>query len=140
MPVGAQMVIVLKAFVEHCVSLVLGHPFEFSWLEVSQTDVSHPFLLVPCDCLLPVTQSHRSSFCYKIVVRETEDRQLLHFCLAFLRGTLARRRSTCFGSTNLSIPWSGSFLSSTGRSKLRIPKPPSVSSPQPRASSASSPS
>src|SRR6266849_11077599 len=41
MSVGAQMVIVLKAFVEHCVSLVLGHPFEFSWLDVSQTDVFH---------------------------------------------------------------------------------------------------
>src|SRR5580692_10718090 len=41
MSVGAQMVIVLKAFVEHSVSLVLGHPFEFSWLDVSQTDVFH---------------------------------------------------------------------------------------------------
>src|ERR1700726_2654570 len=41
MSVGAQMVVVLKAFVEHCVSLVLGHPFECSWLEVSQTDVFH---------------------------------------------------------------------------------------------------
>ena len=41
MSVGAQMVVVLKAFVEHCVSLVLGHPFEFSWLDVSQTDVFH---------------------------------------------------------------------------------------------------
>src|SRR6266566_6571208 len=39
--VGAQMVVVLKAFVERCVSLVLGHPFEFPWLEVSQTDVFH---------------------------------------------------------------------------------------------------
>src|SRR4029077_2110861 len=46
MSVGAQMVVVRKAFVEYCVSLVLGHPFEFSWLEVSQTDVFHPFLLV----------------------------------------------------------------------------------------------
>jgi hypothetical protein len=27
MSVGAQMIIVLKAFVEHGVSLVLGHPF-----------------------------------------------------------------------------------------------------------------
>src|SRR5829696_5503124 len=44
MSVGAQMVVVLKAFVEYCVSLVLSHPFEFSWLEVSQTDVSHRFL------------------------------------------------------------------------------------------------
>ena len=41
MPAGAQMIIVLKAFVEHCVSPVLCHPFEFSWLEVSQTDVFH---------------------------------------------------------------------------------------------------
>src|SRR5271165_1823238 len=41
MSVGAQMVVVLKALVEHRVSLVLAHPFDFSWLEVSQTDVFH---------------------------------------------------------------------------------------------------
>src|ERR1700752_3317730 len=41
--VGAHMVVVLKAFVERSVSLVLGHPFEFSWLEVPQTDVFHRF-------------------------------------------------------------------------------------------------
>src|SRR3979409_299100 len=41
MSVGAQMGVVLKAFVEGCVSLVLGHPFEFSWLNVSQADVFH---------------------------------------------------------------------------------------------------
>src|SRR6267142_584724 len=40
MSVGAQMVVVLKAFVERCVSLVLGHPFEFSWLDVSQAMVA----------------------------------------------------------------------------------------------------
>src|SRR6266498_2213774 len=45
MSVGAQMVVILKAFVERCVSLVLGHPFEFSWLDVSQADVFHQFLL-----------------------------------------------------------------------------------------------
>src|SRR6266436_655649 len=44
MSVGAQMIVVLKAIVERCVSLVLGHPFEFSWLEVSQADVFHRFL------------------------------------------------------------------------------------------------
>src|SRR6476661_4405561 len=49
MSVGAQMVVVLKTFVEYCVSLVLGHPFEFSWLEVSQADVFHSFLLVSSD-------------------------------------------------------------------------------------------
>jgi hypothetical protein len=38
MSVGSQMVVVLEAFVKRCVSLALGHSFEFSWLEVSQTD------------------------------------------------------------------------------------------------------
>src|ERR1700688_2448951 len=38
---GAEMLVVLKAFIEYCVLLVLGHPFEFSWLDVSQTDVFH---------------------------------------------------------------------------------------------------
>src|SRR5881296_596935 len=47
MSVGAQMVVVLKAFVERCVSLVLGHPFEFSWLKVSQADVFHCSSLPP---------------------------------------------------------------------------------------------
>src|SRR6266481_10053262 len=59
MSVGAQMVVVLKAIVERCVALVLGHPFEFSWLDVSQTDVFHRFLLVSCD-----SENRSSSFCY----------------------------------------------------------------------------
>src|SRR5579864_1288109 len=46
MSVGAQMVVVLKAFVEGSVPLVFGHPFEFSGLEVSQADVFHWFLIV----------------------------------------------------------------------------------------------
>src|SRR5438309_3427061 len=41
MSVGAQVVVVLEAFVEHRDSLVLGHTFERSWLNVSQTDVFH---------------------------------------------------------------------------------------------------
>jgi hypothetical protein len=41
MSVGAQMIVVLKAFVEHCVSFVVGHAFDFSSLDVSQTDVFH---------------------------------------------------------------------------------------------------
>src|SRR5712691_8131858 len=44
MSAGTQMVVVLKAFIERCVPLVLGHAFEFSWLDVSQTDVFHRFL------------------------------------------------------------------------------------------------
>src|SRR5258708_15747140 len=43
MSVGAQMVVVLKAIVQRCVALVLGHPFELSWLDVSQADVFHRF-------------------------------------------------------------------------------------------------
>src|SRR3984893_16579582 len=48
-PVRAQMVVVLKAFVEHCVSLVLGHARVFCWLIVSQTDVFHMSLLMLVD-------------------------------------------------------------------------------------------
>src|SRR6266566_476452 len=75
MSVGAQMVVVLKAFVEKCVLLFLGHPFKFSWLDISQTDVSHRFLLVSCDSVIQKARS--SSFCCHIVVRETENRQPL---------------------------------------------------------------
>jgi hypothetical protein len=39
--VGAQVVVVLKAFVEHCVSLFLGHSREFCRIVVSHADVFH---------------------------------------------------------------------------------------------------
>src|SRR5271154_1430479 len=74
MSVGAQMVVVLKAIVEGCVALVLGHAFEFSWLEVAQTDVFHSFLYVSCDSLFAVSHSRSSSSCYQIVARESENR------------------------------------------------------------------
>jgi hypothetical protein len=74
MSVGAQMIVVLKTVVEYCISLGLGHPFEFPWLEVSQTDEFHQFLTVSYD-----SESRSASFCYQIVVRVTENRQLLHF-------------------------------------------------------------
>src|SRR5689334_21054030 len=45
-PVRAQMVVVLKAFVEHCISLVLGHARVFCWLVIAQTDVFHISLLM----------------------------------------------------------------------------------------------
>ncbi len=41
MPVGAKMVVVFKACVEHGVLLALGHAFAFAFIEVSQTDVFH---------------------------------------------------------------------------------------------------
>src|SRR5712672_2815403 len=63
MPVGAQMVVVLKAFVEHCVSLVLGHPFECSWLDVSQTDVFHHSSLFPAT---PCFQSAERTSAYSL--------------------------------------------------------------------------
>src|SRR5687767_2846497 len=88
MSVGAQMVVVLKAFVEHCVSLVLGHPFECSWLDVSQTDVFHQFLLGSCD-----SESRSSSFCYQIVVPETENRQRPQVVIARMFRFELRRRA-----------------------------------------------
>src|SRR5437764_14247794 len=77
MSVGAQMIVVLKAFVERCVSLVLGHPFEFSWLDVSQTDVSHRLLLLSL-CNLCVLCG---SVVNELLVRtttETQRTQRLH--------------------------------------------------------------
>jgi hypothetical protein len=50
------MLIVLKAFVEHGVSLVLGHPFEYPRLEVSQTGVFH------CSSPLGGSQQHSLAF------------------------------------------------------------------------------
>src|ERR1700723_1669748 len=82
MSVGAQMVVVLKGFVERCVSLVLGHPFEFSWLEVSQTDVFH------CSSPRSGRQQHNlaRSVVYSIVVARGENRQhRQNFCLSIPR-------------------------------------------------------
>src|SRR4029077_266038 len=58
----------------HGVTLVLAHVLEFPRLDISQTDVFHDNLRIFCD-----SASRSSSFCYQIVVRETENRQLLHF-------------------------------------------------------------
>src|SRR5438445_8200901 len=71
MSVGVQMVVVLKAFVERCVSLVLGHPFEFSWLEVSQTDVFHWFFSA-----LVVASRHRCRR-FSLTVSSNEERHIL---------------------------------------------------------------
>src|ERR1700738_2419709 len=60
MSVGAQMVVVLKAIVEPCVSLVLGHPFEFSLLDVAQTDVFH--------CSSPLSGSQHGANVYRLPV------------------------------------------------------------------------
>jgi hypothetical protein len=54
------MVIVLTAFIEHCVSLVHGHPSECSWIEVSQTDVFHLFL--PSRCSYRPGEGQQHSF------------------------------------------------------------------------------
>src|SRR5271165_6061623 len=74
MSVLPQFVVVAKTLVQHGVALALRHVFELAWLEIAQTDVFHQFLLVSRD-----SESRSSSFCYQIVVRETENRQLLHF-------------------------------------------------------------
>src|SRR3989442_1196250 len=71
MSVGAQMVVVLKAFVERCVSLVLGHPFEFSWLDVSQADVFHRIL----SSWWEPARSHARWIVHPIVVAHRKNRQ-----------------------------------------------------------------
>src|SRR5580658_4479432 len=71
MSVLPQFVVVAKTLVQHGVALALRHVFELAGLEIAQTDVFHQFLLVYCD-----SRSRSSSFCYQIVVRETENRQL----------------------------------------------------------------
>src|ERR1700689_5056727 len=89
MSVGAQMVIVLKAFVEHCVALILGHPFEFSWREVSQTDVFHR--------LSPIMGGQRRNlarwFVQPIVAGHRENRQQGRFfyCSSLSRPARNRR-------------------------------------------------
>jgi hypothetical protein len=56
MPILPQFVVVAKTLVQHGVALAIRHVFELARLDVSQTDVFHPFLLVFCDSLFAVTQ------------------------------------------------------------------------------------
>jgi hypothetical protein len=70
MSIAAEMVVVFKAFVEHCVALVLGHPFECSWLDVSQTDVFHFLLLL-------VIASGTAIAVFSITVSSNEARHIL---------------------------------------------------------------
>jgi hypothetical protein len=92
MPVLPQFVVVAKTLVQHGVALALRHVFELSGLEVSQTDVFHPFLLASSD-----SESRSSSSCYQIVVRETKNRQLLHF-LSLVRGNAKEGAPRCVGN------------------------------------------
>src|SRR5215216_4623672 len=69
--VGAQVVVVLKAFVEYGVSFVLGHPFEFSWLEISQTDVFH------CSSSALVVASSTAVADCSVTVSGNEERRIL---------------------------------------------------------------
>src|ERR1700761_1900106 len=73
------MVVVLKTFVEHCVSLGLGHCRVFCRLVVSQTDVFHWTSPV-------VVCQRRNPACWMvhpIVVRRGENRQQSHFLFQF---------------------------------------------------------
>jgi hypothetical protein len=70
MSVGAQMVVVLEAVVEHCVSLVLGHTFEFSRLNVTQADVFHY-------SALPVGSQQRRCQIFSITVSSNEAQRIL---------------------------------------------------------------
>jgi hypothetical protein len=46
MSVLPQFVVIAETLVQHGVALALRHVFELAGLEVSQTDIFHPFLLV----------------------------------------------------------------------------------------------
>src|SRR5215472_11502840 len=89
-PVGAKMVIVIKACVEHGVLFSRGHALEFAFVVVSETYVLHCFLLV---LLLRVgasstalsAGSFKISIVHPIVVAHRKNRQqrrpLLFQCL-----------------------------------------------------------
>jgi hypothetical protein len=64
MPVGAKMVVVFKACIEHGVSLALSHAIEFAFVVVSETDVFHGSS--PPSSLLGGSQRHsgRRFFCH----------------------------------------------------------------------------
>src|SRR5215471_5058281 len=70
-PVGAKMVVVFKACVEHCAPLALGHGFVFAFVVVSQTDVFH--------CSSPPGESQQHSLAswivHSIVVAHGKNRQ-----------------------------------------------------------------
>jgi len=55
-PVGAKMVVIFKAYVEHGVSLALNHAIKFVFIEISQTDVFH------CSSPLGGSQQHSLAF------------------------------------------------------------------------------
>src|SRR5215469_4849931 len=89
MSVGAQMVVILKAFVERCVSLVLGHLFEFSWLDVSQTYVFH--------CSSPHSglaepEAERCTSSVHLLTRVRDPRLQWPGCLPAFAGFLFRSR------------------------------------------------
>ena len=66
------MAVLLEAFVEHCVSLVLGHTLEFFWLNVSQTDVFH--------CSSSLDGSQQSSVAgLPVTVSSNEGQRILIF-------------------------------------------------------------
>src|ERR1700722_7472117 len=60
-PVGAKMVVVFKAFVEHGVSLALSHAIKFVFIVVSQTDVFH--------CSSPYSGNPAAQPCQRQAVR-----------------------------------------------------------------------
>src|SRR5260370_19033614 len=116
MSVGAQMVIVLKAFVEHCVSLVLGHPFEFSWLDVSQTNVFH--------CSSPPGGSQQHSLAF-ILYLPPDDRGALSDVNQAIFVPVTSRRSTTARHNMHAAPFAR-----LGLATVRYLSPPLDDNPQ----------
>jgi|HubBroStandDraft_4_1064222.scaffolds.fasta_scaffold499789_1 hypothetical protein len=78
MSVGAQMVVVVKACVERCVPLGLGHPFEFSRLEVSQQMYFIVLLLRVKPAALPGALD-RSSYSRRAQEKSTAEGNCFYF-------------------------------------------------------------
>src|SRR6476660_9841590 len=92
MSVDAETVVILKAFVEHCVSLVLGHPFECSWRQVSQADVFHPF---PLCAVTQRAMAHRSVIRWSFGRPKTDSRSAFYF-ICRIRSWRNRRSGSCW--------------------------------------------
>src|SRR5450432_2079085 len=119
MSVGAQMVVVLKAFVEHSLSLVLGHPFECSRLDVSQTDVFH--------CSSPLDSGPLASG------REPAARLRAGSFISSLRGVFRGRGGQvvyllppgpCSAGPIRSALFAEGWAREPGRKEARAPRPP----------------
>src|SRR4029077_6757389 len=73
MSVLPHFCVVAKTLVQQGVALALRPVFDLAGLEISQTDVFHPFLPLSCGSLFPVTQSHSSSLVVRYLFSDSRS-------------------------------------------------------------------